>query len=121
MKYVFLAILIVLFALLVVKAVSAFKATNGNFLDKLAGAWNGSLTIFVLAWGGILSLLLNALDFLSSLTGDPSFASFADSLNQVIPAQYHPLIPIAVIGVGIAARATHNSPVAVPTAPVTAK
>ena len=92
------------------KDVVAYRATFGTVMDKLAAGWRASLTIFVLGWGVILTVGMSALDALSSVTGDPQFAAFADSMKAVIPAQFHPYIPPAIMAIGIAARLAHNPP-----------
>jgi hypothetical protein len=95
---------------LFVRAVVQYRAASGAVADKLAAAWRGSLTIFVLAWGMILTLGVQALDIASQVTGDAQFSQFADSVKALIPAQYHPVIPPIVMGVAIAARLSHNPP-----------
>ena len=52
----------------------------------------------------VVSTLVSGLDFLAQVTGDPQFTQIADSVKQVIPAQYHPLFPAALAAIGIAAR-----------------
>ena len=84
-------------------AVSYYRAT-GSVADRLSAAWKGSLTIFAMVWGAVVSTLVTGLDTLAQVTGDPQFASVADAVKQVIPAQYHPLFPAALAAIGIAAR-----------------
>ena len=93
-----------------VKDVRAYRAESGTVMDKLAAGWRASLTIFVLGWGMILTIGMSALDALSSVTGDPQFAAFADSMKAIIPTQFHPYIPPTIMAIGIAARLTHNPP-----------
>ena len=95
---------------LIVNAVVAYRAAGGSFADKLAAAWKGSLTIFVLAWGAIITFSINGLDTLSQITGDPDFARFADTMKSALPPSLVPYVPPAIMAVGIAARLTHNPP-----------
>jgi hypothetical protein len=95
---------------LVWKTMRTYRHAAGSVADRIAAAWRGSLTVFVLAWGAMLTGGVAALDVLSNLTGDPQFAEFAESIKTLIPAQYHPFIPPAIMGIGIAARLAHNPP-----------
>ena len=91
-------------AALVVYNVVAYVEATGTVLDRLSAAWKGSMTIFVLVWGSILSFAASGLDLLAQITGDPQFSTIADSVKSIVPAQYHPLIPVAVTGIAILAR-----------------
>ena len=81
-----------------------FLAAKGSIADRLAACWQGSLTIFVGVWGGIVSIAIVALDGLAQVTGDPQFAQLADAVKGVIPAQYHPWIPVAALTAATLAR-----------------
>ena len=87
-----------------------YQAATGSWLDRLSAAWRGSLTVFVLAWGFILSLLINVLDVLAQITGDPEFNTIATSVTAIIPPQFHPWVPLLIPAVGITARLIHNPP-----------
>jgi hypothetical protein len=107
----FLFVLIGLILLcLLIRGVKLFRSATGTVFDRLAAAWWGSLTIFVLAWGAILSLLTSGLDNLALLTADPQFSSFSDSVKDIIPVQYHPYIPPTIMGLAIVTRLSHNPP-----------
>ena len=95
---------------LAIRAICTFRATEGGLADKLAAAWKGSLTVFVLAWGAIITISVNGLDTLSQITGDPDFAQLADTLKSALPPSVVPYVPPAIMAVGIAARLTHNPP-----------
>ncbi len=97
-------------AWLIIKAVASYRATTGSFADKLAAAWRGSLTVFVLFWGALATASVSALDTLSQMTGDPQFAQFADSLKAALPHSVLPYVPPVIMAIGIAARLTHNPP-----------
>lgn len=101
---------------LVAYSVSSYLEASGSVAERLAAAWRGSLTIFTLVWGAIASSLVGGFDVLADVTGDPQFTTIADSIKEVIPAQYHPVLPAVVAMIGIAARA-RTLPPAVPTAP----
>jgi hypothetical protein len=90
-------------ALIAYNVIEYMKAT-GSVADRLAAAWQGSMTIFVVVWGSILSFGVSGLDILSEVTGDPQFSAIADGIKNYIPAQYHPLIPVGVGLVAILAR-----------------
>ncbi len=111
MSFLIWVILASALGILLLRAAILFRSANGTVADRLAAAWRGSLTIFVLAWGMILTLGAQALDLASQITGDAQFSQFADSLKAVIPVQYHPVIPPVVMAVAIVARLSHNPPV----------
>ena len=100
---------IVWFLILSVLALAAENAwvywrTAGTPIERLAACGRGSLTIFVNVWGGIISTFIVSLDGLAGLTGYPEFATLSNSLNAVIPAQYHPLFPAVTAALAIWAR-----------------
>ena len=100
------------FASLAIFSVVALVAWNawtyyhatGSVAERLSATWKGSLTIFVGAWGAILSVFVGGCDFLAQVTGDPQFNSLAEAVKGVIPPTYHPYIPIATIGAMMLAR-----------------
>ena len=103
MSYFSIILAICLIALIVYNAVAYYEAT-GTVMDRLSASWRGSMTIFVIIWGSILSFGVSGLDLLAQITGDPQFSTIADGIKNYIPAQYHPLIPVGVGAVAILAR-----------------
>ena len=84
-------------------AVTYYRAT-GTIMQRLAACGSGSLTIFVGAWGMIATVLVSGLDMLANVTSDPLFAQWADAVKNVIPAQYHPVIPVVALSATMLAR-----------------
>jgi hypothetical protein len=97
-----LAVLSVL-ALVGFNAWTYYHAT-GSIADRLAASGKGTLTIFVGIWGTIATVATDGCDLLANLTGDPMFAQWADAVKSVIPAQYHPIIPLLALSATMAAR-----------------
>ena len=110
MKLPLAVICVSVIAWLVINAVGSYRATIGSFADKLAAAWRGSLTVFVLFWGALVTVSVSVLDTLSQMTGDPQFTQFADSLKAAVPHSVLPYVPSVIMAIGIAARLTHNPP-----------
>ena len=100
--------IILVFALAVIGllgyAVYEYRVTYGTTADKLAAAWGDSMTIFVLAWGMILSFAVQGADAIAQVSGDPDFGKLADSIGSYIPPQYHGLILPTTLAAGIVAR-----------------
>ena len=92
-----------LVALLGFQAWTYYHAT-GTVSDRLAASAKGTMTIFVGIWGTIATIAVDGCDLLANLTGDPMFAQWADAVKTVIPAQYHPLIPVAALTATMLAR-----------------
>lgn len=109
MHYLTIIFLIVVAALVVFAAFKYIEAM-GSVWDRLAAAWRGSLTVFVLAWGIVITFVMNGLGVVTQLTGDPQFATFADSIKDQLPPHVAPLVAPGVMLLGIAARLTHNAP-----------
>lgn len=82
----------------------AYLHASGTVAQRLAAAWQGSLTIFTNIWGFVAVLLTDGLDLLANVTGDSMFGQWADAVKSVIPAQYHPLIPFVALSASILAR-----------------
>jgi hypothetical protein len=91
-------------AALVAYNVFSYLEATGTPIERLSAAWKNSSTIFVLAWGGILSFAVSGLDLFAQVTGDPQFSTISDTVKAYIPPQYQPLIPVGVVVAGILAR-----------------
>lgn len=75
-----------------------FYLAKGTVAQRLAAAWQDSLTQFVNVWGFFLAAATAGLDELASATGDPEFTQAAEAVKAIIPVSVHPYIPLVVIG-----------------------
>ena len=90
-------------AMLGFQAWTYYRAT-GTFSDRLAASAKGTLTIFVGIWGTIATIAVDGCDLLANLTNDPLIAQWATAVKGVIPAQYHPVIPVVALSATMLAR-----------------
>ena len=83
--------------------VTFYRAT-GTIGQRLAACGAGSMTIFVGAWGLIATLLTDGLDLIANISSDPMFAQWSTAVQGIIPAQYHPVIPVVALSATMLAR-----------------
>ena len=91
------------FALIGFQAWTFYHAT-GTTAERLSASAKGTLTIFIGIWGTIATVAVDGCDLLANITGDPMFAQWADAVKVVIPAQYHPVIPVLALTATMLAR-----------------
>lgn len=81
-----------------------FYSAKGTVAQRLASAFQNSMTQVINVWGFCLVGVTGVLDSLASFTGAPEFVQAADAVKGVIPPQYHPYIPVVVIAGSYIAR-----------------
>ena len=104
MFYAFIFVFAGLLIYSIVMTVNAYRSTTGTIATKLAAAWRGSMTVFVFIYGTFLEVITQGLDGLAAVTGYPEFQTLANQVQGIIPAQYHPVVPVAVTVAMLVAR-----------------
>lgn len=96
MNFFFYLALFALIAIVIYNVISYVHAT-GTVLERLAYAWKGSLTIFALVWSTIAGAMVNGADWLSSITGDPQFATIGAAIKSAVGTDLAPWVGIGLL------------------------
>lgn len=88
-----------------------YVRASGTTAQRIAAAWQGSMTIATAIWLGFVSALNNGLDALAQITGDPNFATVGAAIKSAVPASAAPWVVIVtlllpIVGTVIARKRT---------------